>query len=883
MPQDFQYRTFINQVKQYLIDTDNEDLSPHKAFKLFEAGCRQFSVNDYEVFAKEVYKIATKEINWNYERSKKHEASQKKREEIKSEFIKVENTIEPKEKEKRIEVMLNRIFQYPRINSESIIEALNNLTQTTEQREQLSKKIHADYILSLNLIPVGKVDASGSIATEITSTDWFKPPALSSSSKQNIISNYFISIYQKIKENVLLSVVIGILLLFIITVLIFQNRTDCVSCKPPEFTIQYLFTTFILALLALFAVHHTLLNHHSRRWQKPPAFLSFPLVGIASSITLISIFFGLHTDILNEYDTNTSSSPWYWFCPSNVLKFPAEQIEYNGLDNNLTKKLAPLSTVYIKSDDHEGQKYLYLTIVDRTTSSKENDMIKRMSNNQKVEFCKYIGIDSSLKDSITLKDYIAGSTNVIINKTANADNSSSHIVCFTGVNSYDSAVSVNFGSMLGDKPNKEWEKYYGMCRTLDAYTKGKEKLIKSNFAYFFGKSDTSLFDRLRDTTQVGSKKLILTLISDLHHDDTTCDLLWVENEFCKLIHNKKKYWSIDQVNVYVLPLYREEANKGIQIASLPKMFKKNCEMTYLHNLSVMHDLANEHSLIKPQLFSSLIGDNSKSGVIRFLYSSKRRNAKSVFKICLPEEYQDDTLICSLIDNRHLIKNDFDDYRFQLIHEKKSCAIDEFNEVPYGYFGLIDVNSDDVVRIEIEKSHIPKAEEEIQLEIFSSKLKSKVRIPIEFCEVMPNTTNIWLLILYALLYFSFILYTILPLHHYLLYKLVFKVVGKNETPIVLSSLALMLSIVLAVILFEANLSIYELPNKFWLVLIIVIGFLIAVTFIKYRYYVSKHLYFFSNGQSNSKSISNRFGFLFIRDNKLKESQNNEQVNNIKPYN
>jgi hypothetical protein len=106
---------------------------------------------------------------------------------------------------------------------------------------------------------------------------------------------------------------------------------------------------------------------------------------------------------------------------------------------------------------------------------------------------------------------------------------------------------------------------------------------------------------------------------------------------------------------------------------------------------------------------------------------------------------------------------------------------------------------------------------------------------------------------------------------------------NITDVFMLSIFIVFYLLSGLLIFFKFIDILSITNCFSLMLVMISLIIIFSTCVKYRYYLSKYLYF--NGDFSAKDISKKYGRFFFRDSvnvKNDRFQNENEIPNKKSY-
>ena len=291
------------------------------------------------------------------------------------------------------------------------------------------------------------------------------------------------------------------------------------------------------------------------------------------------------------------------------------------------------------------------------------------------------------------------------------------------------------------------------------------------------------------------------------------------------------------------PLFNPTQEKEENIDGLIKIFQSSFELNFIHNYP-LKTLLEIRKYPDPSL-SFLPVTEKKNTPVKFYYKNSDKVTNCSLLLKLPPADSTDTLKVAVINenNDEITPSNYVPIFYS---GADSGEIEGYENIPEPFYVRRDTFS---LKIKTHKKHIPGSSHGMFLEVFSSKNKSITWTPIEFCPVIPESNNFFFLFLNYSFFLSFMLYCALP-RHFLFVKR--RISNKTLKP---KHIWLSVFLLFAFILFGVFFFFYTVYDNgiidLWInIFLAVFGILIIIpTIFKYRFYLSKSLFYKNSDTKN----------------------------------
>ncbi len=860
--------TFIDQVREVMILTEDK-IKKEELYVRFLNECQLLGVSE-EDFYKKVLKPAHKSVDWDYiesEKMKEEEAAKKRTEEIQREFEAklAEKEVQKKESPAYLDRLIKIAFQDDTVEGSDLKKIFERAKELSQNTNDLAHKI--DVLIDKKKLyahPIPNSSING-LENIIVSTNWYSeekynnlvssnftnllvplPPASTTPSPKSEAQEYSDKFSGKFIDkwldrfNILYGLMFLCLVLFAFYMLYLPGK--CNTCDNNGKNINFYFDLFFYIIIIISLIRAFI--DTTIFWDKHP-YLHRRLGFV---ITLSLFFFGPILGNVLKYENSVTAMNF--FSPSNILSFPIEQIQLtkNIYSENVNQNINMNSI--IDQDTNASKSILYITIVDKTGSSDNSLLFDKLREENRSEFVNFLvqkyGCRYSLENYF-LRDMIATSINAQIVQTKMP-------LIYSVVFDYDGVT--NNSPYVYTLLNKN------IFHTDSPYFANKPHVknhihrpVVTDFCYVF---DSCLeFFKKSELVPYNEVEVYLNVISDFYHE-ASGPIMKVDQSLNDFIINGKK-WKVKQVNLYKLPLSNCTPNKKNDVNRLIERFKRDCEEENVHLYDVEDLMSKKRSPISYISCVPLTEYYDNPIKLFWSESSKKKYAEGIIRICIPRFEEGDTIICSLIDNTYIGKED-EAYKFDY-HLSKNVN-STYDSANYSFvnteFQLPIVQSGNILKIRFDKKN--RKSDSHFLELYSKHSKIKIKIPIEFYTITSYITNKILLILYTIYYFSFLLYFLLPMH----FSLVHLKNNKKKLHfynLFVSSILLLCILWVGTLLFVKVIFRYYLPVDLKNILYTILVLTTLIILHWYRSHLSKGLISF--GFSDMHSLHPKFGRIFIK--------------------
>ncbi len=867
----------IEQVRQVLFET-NDNLSPHEMHSRFVNECGQLLLSEDD-FYKKVLKVAHKRVDWaalEEQHIRVQKAQQNSREEV-------EENEEANNAAEYIDRLINHSFEEGRVTADMLKNIFDKTTLSNQKINALALRID-EKLKEGNYKPSSQVNLDAITLKEILlSTDWYK-----SEDSEKLRNKPSQKNGRKINLWFLLPIII-LIAWFLLLWTSFFEKNDCYLCTTGfKFDIAFLFNGAIIIILLL-TLSLCLLPHFAKRLKKPPLFLwiLYALIGISG--ILVSIFFGFHTDKLIKYDSDSHNDNAYWFWPSNLIKFPLQQIQLSR-EPSSDNILDTIQLDYSKQKkEAKGLPIIHLIIVDRTGSGNENSFFKNLSRSQKEQIQLFLTdiygqqkSDTNCLDSISLRDYIAATICHKIEQHS-SDSSGIHSTAtfvydgLGGLKPVNKEIIISLAN--GSTAPEHAKKYFDSCLAWNRKkTEDSKDTSRTNFAELFRGVANAINTKVIMTSGKRSHILKIYLISDFFHEvqypsREPISFFQVDSALSMLSSNKN--WQSTEMYLYKFPLFSYQSERKDTIQELLSLIERHFDRSYLYEYNIQAIISKNLEILAPSNFVAY--DNANLSSIRFYYSNKAlgESTQANFRVCMQKLNSPnvkDKLILKLTKNGLKSKDDI--FKYDYFVSRSNEVIADSSSYTEDNITIDSILNCDKIRIVFNVKHINKIMSPLYLEIYSENRKSKSRRLVEFCEILPNSTTYYLIILYTIFIFSLLYISIMPFH-FLFFR--FCLMKKCFSKFYSNFVSLFLITSTFISLFFATyfryISSYNLGLHLTICLILIAGTITTVAHFHYRYYYSKFL--FAQHKAKYEELIKKPKF-FARRNRCSEAEQTEDV-------
>lgn len=618
---------------------------------------------------------------------------------------------------------------------------------------------------------------------------------------------------------------------------------------------------YFWGLIFLLILSFVIFHGQFRNLRKPPFYIRVLMFFIAACFFVLPFLFERYGDNLDDYDQNHQSG-FYWAWPSNILKYPLENLKLNNIDDtSCTPLIFPKAS--LGNNDDLDQTYT-ITIIDKTLSGKADSSTTKSSILERAKLISAISesnFSAKRFDSLQFRDLLALYINLDSSRLFNSKSISSTYI-FNGIDSGQHFTLSNSDDQGMNYKTNYLHNYLSLRTYTDSIietnknNKRKKNKGRTDFSMFCKLVSKDLSNQINENHELFTGvNVSLHIISDFYHEvidenypDSIVKYITVEKSISDLLHTIGN--SLIQIDLYKLPM-PNKSNKKEAVDSLLSSFNIKCDKPKprIHNIEDF--LLSGNSFTYPGFLIPPIG-KWQGNSLQFTYKKRDDLAKAISKIGYSESYDKDTLTCCLIDKAIWHNNNKDYYKINYSENNTETDSDANINTP---FVLNSFQGGKNLFLSMDKKYITKESANFSFEVYSKKMKKKFALPVEFRMPGSNPINYFLFLFEAIAYFSLLLLLLIVFHKINL-ATIFDSACLTPATSALSFFALFLPILVSFILFNRFIEQYNvdpnLESAFFALAFIVYG----MTLYSYRHNNSKFL-----NQPDNTALSIKSGSLF----------------------
>jgi hypothetical protein len=462
-------------------------------------------------------------------------------------------------------------------------------------------------------------------------------------------------------------------------------------------------------------------------------------------LALIAFIFGIHADIFSSYDklNNKLSQSYDWFDPADIVRFPIEQYQIN-------RRYFPKNEINLDSSVSNRYDRKFTIVIDKTKSTESNSFAKRIS--QKLKSSLQTELQSSVsQNQLELQSLMVEDLFVLTAMKQLSQNSNSktilEVIYYLGDGSIQSPYDVDIPLTKNN-----------LCESVQKYLSFYSQKIlnapKGRYTNF-----NEIIKALTQSNFLGDNQTIfsnLYFLSDFEHEEESGSSFAELNESLHSFNNSKSI-SVSQINLLKI---KGKSNSPDKVNTTLNLFRQNFNHLYFYEFSEEQTYFEENPVQAiSSIFSSTKPDSKQQPIyLYYLWNDTLTHSDFQGRLTLnTADFKGSNVILGLRDKVEVNSNA--NYTGYILLNGLKTKVFPFTSAEF----FFENNKSFQVTFNTDS----KDNKNYYIELSQPGNTFKVSEPLILREVLPATSCVYLIYLYAFLFItlsSLILYFILCLWH-----------------------------------------------------------------------------------------------------------------------